>query len=81
VLVRGPSADYIHILTGCGNYSGPCVTHADGTLVSVDAPAKPGEALVVYAVGLGLTNPAVATGQRTPAPAPVVADNIFIQFD
>jgi uncharacterized protein (TIGR03437 family) len=38
------------------------VTHADGTLVSADSPAKSGETVVVYAFGLGQTTPAVKTG-------------------
>ena len=72
-----PLADQIHILTACDvllpsavervNLTGlpcaPMVTHADGTLVSATKPAKSGEELVAYAVGLGPTNPPVATGQ------------------
>ncbi len=40
--------------------------HADFSLVSSASPAKPGEYLVMYLVGLGATNPSVASG----APAP-----------
>ncbi|MGB6942036.1 MAG: putative Ig domain-containing protein [Bryobacteraceae bacterium] len=40
--------------------------HADFSLVSSSSPAKPGEYLVMYLVGLGDTNPSVASG----APAP-----------
>jgi uncharacterized protein (TIGR03437 family) len=79
-----PLADQIHILTACDvllpsaveriNLTGlpcaPMVTHADGTLVSATKPAKAGENLVAYAVGLGQTNPPVATGQPAPKHAP-----------
>lgn len=39
---------------------------ADGSFVSSAAPAKPGEALVFYLIGMGATSPAVPTGQGTP---------------
>jgi uncharacterized protein (TIGR03437 family) len=39
---------------------------ADGSLVSSTNPAKPGETLVMYAVGLGATNPGVGSGAVTP---------------
>ena len=32
-------------------------THADGSSISPDAPARPGEIIVVYCAGLGRTNP------------------------
>jgi hypothetical protein len=64
------------------------VTHADGTLVSANSPAKAGETVVIYAYGLGQTTPAVKTGEATPTPAPVLyPDNPFygrtvgLQFD
>jgi hypothetical protein len=64
--------DQVHVLTNCDTFmSGinyapptaglPCpsiVTHADGSMVSAASPAKAGEELVAYAVGLGQTNPA-----------------------
>jgi uncharacterized protein (TIGR03437 family) len=34
-------------------------TRPDGTLITVDSPAVPGEVLVIYAVGLGATQPAI----------------------
>ena len=40
---------------------------ADFSLVSSSNPAKPGEYLIMYAVGLGATNPSVASGAATPA--------------
>ncbi|MCL5746252.1 MAG: hypothetical protein M1541_20365 [Acidobacteria bacterium] len=50
----------------------PAVTHADGTLVTADSPAKPAETIIVYAFGLGQTTPVVKTGEPTPTPAPVL---------
>jgi hypothetical protein len=72
-----PLADQIHIVTTCdtivpgstgrasitGLPCPPMVTHGDGALVSAANPAKPGEELVAYAVGLGATDPPAATGQ------------------
>ncbi len=47
----------------------PLVTHADGSLVSAKNPAKPGEELVAYAVGLGQTSPPLETGRTVTSPA------------
>ena len=79
-----PVADRVHILTSCdtvvpnGNgfapYSGlpcpPLVTHADGSLVTAASPAHGGEAVVAYATGLGLTAPAIKTGQAAATATP-----------
>jgi uncharacterized protein (TIGR03437 family) len=46
------------------------VTHADGSSVSATSPAKTGEELVAYAVGLGQTNPPLVTGKLVAAAAP-----------
>lgn len=40
-------------------------TRADGTLITPQAPASPGDVLVIYAAGLGATSPAV-TGLSIP---------------
>ena len=40
---------------------------ADFSLVSSSNPAKPGEYLVMYLVGMGATNPSVASGAQTPS--------------
>src|SRR5260370_40158699 len=68
-----PVTDNIHILTSCdllvNGTSPPCdpiVTHGDGKPVNLSNPAKIGEELVMYAVGLGSTSPAVSTGSPTP---------------
>jgi len=41
--------------------------HRDGTLISAQAPAKPGEYLVIYLLGLGDTDSAVITGDASPS--------------
>ncbi len=38
------------------------IAHADGSLVSPAKPASAGEEVVIFATGLGATNPSVATG-------------------
>jgi uncharacterized protein (TIGR03437 family) len=39
---------------------------ADGSLVTKASPAKPGEYLVMYLVGMGATKPAITSGMATP---------------
>jgi uncharacterized protein (TIGR03437 family) len=79
-----PLTDRIHLLTTCdtvvpsgsgfapvnGLPCSPFITHGDGSLVTSQSPAHGDEELVAYAVGLGLTNPVVPTGQATAAAAP-----------
>jgi uncharacterized protein (TIGR03437 family) len=38
-------------------------THADSTLITSEAPASPGEVIVLYAAGLGRTDPPGRTGE------------------
>jgi uncharacterized protein (TIGR03437 family) len=79
--------DQVHIITTCdifmnsSTYAGsngtglPCpstVTHANGSMVSATSPAKAGEELIAYAVGLGQTNPASVTGQLVIQSAPTL---------
>jgi uncharacterized protein (TIGR03437 family) len=85
-----PLADQVHVLTSCDillqpdspsvNLTGlpcpPIVIHGDGQLVSAANPAKPGEQLAAYAVGLGPTNPPAREGQ--PAPAPLYTVQAFL---
>jgi hypothetical protein len=81
-----PVSDNIHVIKTCDAFPpkqvdptvsvslgcNAAVTHADGTLVTADAPGKAGEVLVIYTFGLGQTTPAVKTGSATPTPAPVL---------
>jgi len=49
----------------------PSITHADGRLVSWELPARPGEILVMYALGLGRTIPPTPTGAAPAEPRAV----------
>jgi uncharacterized protein (TIGR03437 family) len=88
-IALNPLPDRIHVANLCdldvstatGCYSTPLITHGDGSLVSNTSPAKAGEEIVIYALGLGATNPAVATGQATPVPAPVVQTPPLVNYD
>lgn len=46
------------------------ILHSDGTPVSDQKPAGPGESLVAQCVGLGLTSPIIGTGSPAPTPGP-----------
>lgn len=83
-----PTAVNSHILTTCDTTAAnpseicsPVITHADGTLVSFTAPAKVGEIVVMYALGLGATSPLVPEGQATPTPAPTTTTQFGLSFD
>lgn len=78
----GPTADQIHIATSCdanltvpvpGALCRPIIAHADGSLVTRDLPAHPGELLVLYAFGLGSTNPGMASGDAATSAQPAAA--------
>jgi len=64
----------------------PLITHADGTLVgpfsgSSTKPAQPGETLVMYALGLGVTQPAVPAGTASPALAAAALRHFSLVFN
>ncbi|MEO7145403.1 MAG: IPT/TIG domain-containing protein [Bryobacteraceae bacterium] len=46
-------------------------THADGSTITHDAPAQPGETIVLYATGLGQTMPPVSYGEIATKATPV----------
>jgi len=89
-----PAADRVHILTACDTvvsgasgsapYGGlpcaPLVTHADGSLVTPGNPAQYGEEVVAWAVGLGLTTPAVPTGQAAATATPT-SETFILDFN
>jgi len=85
-----PVLDRIHILTFEETHSGlsipnnrlaqPLVTHADGSLVTAAKPAKAGEQLVAYAVGLGYADPFPVTGAPSPSPAPRARTQFLINY-
>jgi uncharacterized protein (TIGR03437 family) len=81
-----PLQDQVHFLTACdvivagtsssrplnGLPCAPVITHANGQTVSNLLPANAGEELVAYAIGLGATSPALATGQPASQTVPTV---------
>ena len=86
----------VHILTACDTVSGtrptelsacnPLITRADGSLVgpfsgASTIPAKPGETLILYAWGLGLTQPAVSAGTVSPTQPAVAVHRFTLIFD
>jgi uncharacterized protein (TIGR03437 family) len=63
--------------------SGPAIVHADSTFVSAARPAKAGEVITIYALGLGPTRGSVAFGTAFPqvpevlvAPTDVLANGL-----
>ncbi|HXI42561.1 MAG TPA: hypothetical protein VNH83_21440 [Bryobacteraceae bacterium] len=86
-----PVTDHIHVVDFFdtilgGDMSQPgsgggVVTHADGSLVNFSKPAQPGEELVMYAVGLGATDPPVKTGAASPAPPVPTVQKFSLNFD
>jgi uncharacterized protein (TIGR03437 family) len=57
--------------------------HADFTYVTAASPAKPGEVLIMYLVGLGATNPPVQSGIASPgiAPLPQLVNSVTVTVD
>lgn len=87
-----PVSDNIHVISTCDGTLElqtafpSCqlkAAHLDGSFVTPGSPAVAGEVVVVYAWGLGETNPAVTTGAVTPTPAPVLVAAPFwaVDFD
>ena len=89
-----PLPDQVHLLTGCdtvvpsgsgiapfgGSPCAPLVTHANGSLVTAGSPAQGGEEVVAYAVGLGLTTPAIPTGQAASTATPT-SETFYLDFN
>ena len=79
-----PLSDQVHVLRNCDDLlynetsCAPMVTHADGSLVELRNPAKSGEEIIIYAVGLGVPESNVMAGQSPPFPIPV---SVSISFD
>jgi uncharacterized protein (TIGR03437 family) len=56
--------------------------HADGRLITAELPARPGEIIVIFATGLGRTNPRQLDGVIPRAAAPIVLrDRLRILLD
>ena len=68
------TGDNAHVLTSCDlnwdtNWASSCSRlsfHADGTAITEKSPARPGESIVIYLWGLGLTSPGVSSGGPSP---------------
>jgi len=74
--IVGDSACLAH---GCS--SRPYVTHGDGSFITAANPARAGETIVFYAVGLGVTAPVVKSGEAAPFPhARVNAQPVTISY-
>jgi uncharacterized protein (TIGR03437 family) len=68
---NAPSSGFSMDVTGIAPaLYGIVFKNADFSLVSPSNPAKAGEALVLYATGMGPTTPALATGQTVPLGPP-----------
>lgn len=72
-----------HFLNSCDTVFGvfglnpicyPIVTHADGSVLYVSTPARAGEEIVLYAVGLGATHGGGQTGSAAASPDPLPFD-------
>jgi uncharacterized protein (TIGR03437 family) len=61
VFSLAPAAPGVFTVNGSGSGDG-VVVHGDNSLVSSTSPASPGEEVVIYATGLGATNPQFADG-------------------
>lgn len=77
----------VHILRGCdlvvGDSAGTCsaiVTHASGARVDAAQPARAGEVITAYAVGLGTTTPLVTSGVAAPIPPPPTRAPVFVRI-
>src|SRR3954452_12741295 len=68
----------VHVI-GCP--LGPCVTHADGTLVTTYSPAEAGETVVIYAYRLGATDPPVPSGAAAPAGGAKSVNGVWMRFN
>jgi uncharacterized protein (TIGR03437 family) len=73
-----PLCNNIHILRTCDLalpnhtvFCDPVVTHADGSRVTSTVPARAGEEIVIYAVGLGRAEVSDLTGRAPSSPVPV----------
>ena len=56
--------------------------HADGSSISSDAPAQPGEVVTVYCAGLGRTNPLQLYGMIPRSTAPILLlDGLRVLLD
>ena len=86
-LILNPVTDRIHVVNTCdvlvNSPQNNCVSqvaHPDGTVVSLEQPARVGETLTMSLVGLGQPDQTVATGAASPQPAVPVSE-VLLSFD
>src|SRR5207249_2639898 len=70
----------IHVIGSDPIFGGGTVIHANGQPVSSGNPARPGEQLVMYAFGLGVTDPPAKTGEAGPV-SPLAKKTVVLNFD
>ena len=75
----GPMAPGIFTFSADGRGMA-AVTHADGSACTVDSPAHHGEAVILYATGLGAVAPPVSTGML-PTSASAALGSITVVID
>ena len=65
--------DFIPLQPGVAAYTDGHVIaqHADYSLINAASPAKPGEVIIIYLLGMGATNPPVASGAAAPSAEPL----------
>jgi len=85
-----PVPDQIHIATTCdanlttpvpGARCLPVIAHEDGSPVTADHPAHPGELLVLYAFGLGGVPPGVSAGDASPPAADPLLPSLSLSLE
>jgi uncharacterized protein (TIGR03437 family) len=86
----GLAADSVHVANSCDTALRPflddprlalcfsLVAHADGDLVTGESPARPGEALVLYAFGLGPVPAEVASGEPVAEAVEMSAERFLV---
>jgi uncharacterized protein (TIGR03437 family) len=67
--------------TPTGGQSLGAITHADGSEVTSQNPAQPGEVVIVYATGLGQVTPFVATGALPPGTNSTSVPQVTVEID
>ena len=65
--------DFVPLQPGVAAYTTGYVIaqHANYTLITSSSPAKPGEVILIYLLGMGPTNPPVASGAAAPSSEPL----------
>lgn len=90
-LIR-PVRDNGHVITSCdltwdtnpGSSCARMAYHADGVLIGPESPARRGEAIVLYAYGMGPTTPRIGSGIASPAGAVLIEQTlrqVRVSFD